>query len=418
MLTARLKLLKNSIVPLMLGQIGLAITQGLQFLIIARALGPTEFGLVAACLAATAVLLPFSGVGLANVMLLRVARGETRQHLMLGNAFFAVALSASVLVGILSLSVFFISGRNDYTLLIFTFALSEVFLTKYVDVCQHYFLGKEQHRISSKLLLAQSILRLLGAAGLVLIVEDITAQDWAYTHLALGALAAAIVVVYTIKKLGMRPEFDVAQVVADIKTGFFFSLGLSARSVYTDIDKVLLARLADLSTNGAYTAAYRLVFMATTPLSSALLAVQARMYRAGGKEGLAGSLSIAKKSLFIGVPYGVVVGLLIYFLAPYVVLVLGDAYLSAVPILQSLAFLPLPIFIQSILSESLAAADHQRLRSYMQVATAGLSVGLGFLLISMYSWVGAVFTAYASQVALAIFVASTLIFKVRKESVK
>ena len=57
-----------------------SLLQGLQFVLIARALGAHDFGRMAGVLAITSVLLPFSGVGAGNVMVMRLARKEARRR--------------------------------------------------------------------------------------------------------------------------------------------------------------------------------------------------------------------------------------------------------------------------------------------------------------------------------------------------
>jgi O-antigen/teichoic acid export membrane protein len=407
--------LRRSIIPLMLGQLGLALLQGLQFLLVARELGPHEFGKVASILAVTAALLPFSGFGLANMMVMHLARGSKETALLFGNCLAAGLVGGMLLAFIVGLVAVAISGDTSILLVCVIFGVSELIVTKSVDFCQHLFLGLERHAIASRLLLVQSAFRFLMAGALALLITSPTAMDWALLHLLGGSLAAILVLGYTLRISG-TPYVDLSRIFQDVKTGLFFSVGLSSRSVYMDADKAVLGSLASLSVNGAYTAAFRLVFMATTPLTASLLALQAKMFRAGGSVGLEKTVQIAKRAIIVGMAYGMFVGGVLYFGAPLLPYVLGSKYELSVEMLQALAFLPVPLFIQCALSDALTAANFQRARSIVQILVAGMSVALNIVLIQEMSWMGAVIASYVSQIALVFLMAILVFMKIRQSN--
>jgi O-antigen/teichoic acid export membrane protein len=385
----------------MLGQLGLALSQGVQFLLVARAVGPYEFGKVSSILAITGALLPFSGLGSANTMVMHLVRGAGEERLLYGNALFAGLCTGVVLTALASLGTSLFASDSQLWLICVIFGLSELVVTKLVDISQHVFLGLERHVIASRFLLSQSVCRLLAAVLMSFAVKAPTALQWSVCHLVAGVVAACCVIGFTVSQTG-RLSTDLRRLAHDVRTGIFFSLSLSARSVYTDIDKAVLAHSASLSINGAYTAAFRLVFMATTPLTAGLVAIQAKMFRAGGGEGggLRRTTDMAKRAIFVGVIYGGVVGTGLYVAAPWLPLLLGAKYTASIEMLQMLAFLPIPLFIQSALSDALCAANFQRVRSLVQIGVAGLSFGLNTMLVKELSWRGAVLATYCCQFAL------------------
>jgi O-antigen/teichoic acid export membrane protein len=407
-----LRFIRHSILPLILGQLGLALVQGVQFIIVARALGPHEFGIVASLAAITGALLPFSGLGSANTMVMHLARGSQEAHILYGNSLFAGACSGALMALAASGLYWVVTGDTSLAACCLVFCSSELVLTKLVDISQHVFLGLEKHAIASRFLLLQSALRLACALGMSTTMAHPTAWQWAWLHMGGGALAALMVLAYTRSQTGYL-QVDLARLWSDVRTGVFFSLGLSARSVYMDIDKAVLAHTVSLSINGAYTAAFRLVFMATTPLTAGLLALQARMFRAGGEHGIGKTAQIAKNTIFAGLAYGTLVGIMLFVFAPLLPYVLGDKYQQSVIILQALAFLPIPLFIQSALSDALAAANFQRVRSMIQMAVAVLSFGLNTVLIKQMSWAGAVVSTYACQMALTLIMAYMVLQKLK-----
>lgn len=407
----RLAFFKSNVLPLILGQLGVAAVQGFQLLVVARTLGPHEFGKVAGILAITAALLPFSGLGTANMMVMHLARGDKGAARLYGNSLTAGLMSGTALTALVLAGFYIWDGDRGFLLIAFLFCISELVFTKTVDISQHVFFGMDRHAVASKFLIIQSSLRFAGA--LLLMQLDLqTARDWALAHIVGGGLAAALIVSYTLKTThGLSVDFK--KMRDDIRHGVFFSMGFAARGVYIDIDKAILPRFETMSINGAYTAAFRLVYMATTPLTAGLLALQAKMYRAGGTHGITETARIARRAMVVGVAYGTVVGIMIYALAPLLPLVIGPKYALSVDIMRALAFLPIPLFAQSAMSDALAAANHQRARSMVQIFVAGLAVLLNFVLIQQYSWMGAVIAAYACQVFLALCMAAIVHQKTR-----
>lgn len=407
----RLAFFKNNVLPLILGQLGVAAVQGFQLLIVARTLGPHEFGKVAGILAITAALLPFSGLGTANMMVMHLARGEKAADRLYGNALMAGLLSGSALTAMVVAGFYIWDGDTSFLLICLLFCISELIFSKAVDLSQHVFFGLDRHAVASKFVIVLSSLRFIGALVLLQLGLQ-TARDWALAHILGGAIATGLIVAYTLKTTqGVRVDFKSMR--SDIRHGVFFSMGFAARGVYIDIDKAILPRFEAMSINGAYTAAFRLVYMATTPLTAGLLALQARMYRAGGTHGLHETARIARRAMVVGVAYGTVVGLMIYALAPLLPLIIGPKYALSVDIMRALAFLPIPLFAQSAMSDALAAANHQRARSLVQILVALLAVALNFVLIQQYSWKGAVISAYACQIFLALCMATIVHQKTR-----
>lgn len=409
-MNAKLAFFKNNVFPLIIGQLGVAALQGFQLLMVARTLGPHEFGRIAAVLAVTTALLPFAGLGTANMMVMHLARGERDAGRLYGSSLTAGVLSGLLLTAMVMLGFYCWDGP-DHLLMVLLFCLSELVFTKIVDISQHVYFGMDRHAVASKFLILLSGLRFIGAL-LMLLLHFQSGEAWGVAHLSGGILAAALVVCFTLKTTkGWSVDFR--KMFHDIKLGVFFSLGFASRGVYIDIDKAILPRYEPVAINGAYTAAFRLVYMCTTPLTAALLALQARMYRAGGTHGLAETARIARRAMVVGTLYGVVVGALIYVLAPLLPLLIGAQYALSVDVMRALAFLPIPLFIQSAMSDALAAANHQRARSAVQMLVAVLAVGLNFMLIPDWSWKGAVIAAYGCQFTLAFCMAAIVFHKTR-----
>jgi O-antigen/teichoic acid export membrane protein len=172
-------------------------------------------------------------------------------------------------------------------------------------------------------------------------------------------------------------------------------------SVYNDIDKTLLARLASLGSAGLYGAAYRAVEMAFTPVSALLYSSYPRFFQHGAR-GLKACLQLSKSLMPVALAYTVAVGIILYFTAPLLGLVLGHEYHDGIPIMRGLAALPFLRAIQYFGANSLTGADRQGSRSLAQVAIALVNVGLNLAFIPTYGWRAAVWTTLLSEGLLAV----------------
>jgi O-antigen/teichoic acid export membrane protein len=383
------------------GQLSLTLLQALQFFVIARALGPHEFGRVASVIAITSMLLPFSGLGLGNIAIKRLARGQGEAAMYLGNGVFVATVT-----GLVAVMLAVVAGGNFLNdssawLLIALFGVSEILLTKYTDIAAHVLFGLERQRAAVAIVNLHMLIRLAFAAGLYYFVSAPSALQWAVLHLTGGLLTLMIVMTATVKGVG-RPVVKPKLAWSDARQGVFFSVTLSSRSVCTDIDKAVLARFGPMDVTGAYTAAYRLVYMAYMPVIAALFAVQSRMFRDGAAGGLEGTRAFAARLGLMGSAYCIMLAVLIYGFAPLVPWLLGDAYALSSDVMRALCLLPLLLMIQSVCSEALNGADAQNVVAGIHAAGAVASLLLNLLLVPMLSWQGAVYAAYGTQVLLVV----------------
>lgn len=399
----------------MLGsQFGSALLQGLQFVLIARALGAHDFGRMAGVLAITSALGPFSGVGAGNVLMMRVARNEGSTTLYLGNALLVALVSGTLLIGLAAVAGPLFLRDSTALPLILLLGASEILAAKFIEIAAHVFYGLDQHAFSGAFYTTQAAVRLCAAGVFYAWLSQYGLMLWACMHLGAGILAALIVLHVTLGRVG-RPTFDVRLALRELKVGVHFAIGSSASSVYTDIDKAVLARYETPQINGQYTAAFRLIFMGFTPIMAVLMATQAIFFRAGGKNGVSATTKLAMRVAWLGSAYCLVLACLLYVGAPLVAWALGPQYVPSVDMLRALALLPLALMAQSVFSGALTGADRQRARSLAQVGTAILCFALNMVLIPRMGWHGAVIATYICQVVLASLVIWIIRRSVREE---
>jgi O-antigen/teichoic acid export membrane protein len=393
------------------GNLAALLLQTAQFVLLARLLGVTEFGRVAAANALIAITIPLAGLGYGNVMLMRVSRDRSRLRFDLGNSQLAIAVIGGALVVAVTLVARGIYGEGAQIALIGTMAICELIFVRSLVVLGQLYQALDRVEMTSMLNTATALCR-VGGVVLMMLAGRHDALTWALTSCSLMFILVLLAQATTARAVGL-PLLDLRRLWTDRSDALHFSLGTSAKALYTDLDKVVLARTAMAGELGAYTAAYRLVAMSFLPVRSLLDASASHFYRQGA-ESLAASYAFSLRLLKVALPYGAVVAVAILAgaeLAPYV---LGASFESSVPMLRSLALLPIIQSIHYAFSDALTAAGLQRLRTRLQWTVALVYAVLAVVLVPRFGWHGAVGVCLGCELLLAVFIVTALRRRVKE----
>jgi O-antigen/teichoic acid export membrane protein len=380
--------------------VGNGVTTALQaayFVIVARILGPFEFGKIAATSAVSMVLLPFAGAGFANILVMRSSRNPAVTGICFGNALFVTAVTSVLLTLLATMVIVPLLGTASSVWLMSLLCLSEMFCAKQIETCGYVFVAKERFSVTSRFMVLQSAARVL-AVCLFAVVNKPLAFDWACWALASNfavALYATRVALREVSGIGI----DLALIRRELRNGLYFSVGISAKGFYTDADKAFLGRFASLEVVGMYASGFRVVQMALTPMRALASSSQAKFFQAG-ERGLAHSLRLAAKlALPLGL-FSVLAAIGFLAAASSLPVLFGPAYASSVDVVRALCLLPLVLGAQTLVSDALTGAGHQGVRAAIQVIAALTACALNLVLIPTLGWKGAVIASYGSQMLL------------------
>jgi O-antigen/teichoic acid export membrane protein len=389
-----------------------SLSQGVQFLMLARALGPSEFGRIAAASGITQVLFPFAGIGSANVMVMRASRDPALMPLYLGNTLAVSAVTGLMLVTMAALAVGPLLHGQIPAAVMLVWACSELIGSRVVDICWQAFLARDQLRYTSVFLTLQSLTRLCAAGLFVWFAAEPSAREWAWWALASNFLVGAAVLTVTVRRVGkLRIDWKVAR--QELGIGASFAVGQAAKSFYTDADKVFLARYATADVVGQYTMAYRVVQIALTAVRALSLTLQTRLFRAG-EGGIGPSLQLTIRVLRPTALCAAALAVIFYVSAPLLTVVAGHQYLASVDALRVLSLMPLVLAVQILLYDALSTSGHQRVAAIVQIISAAVICGLSVATIPTLGWVGAALASYGSQVTLCVLLALAIRAEHRK----
>jgi O-antigen/teichoic acid export membrane protein len=408
--------LKNALVRntmwMFLGQGLRLIIQAFYFVEIARSLGAANYGAFVGVVALVGITYPFGALGSGNLLVKNVARDRGLFPTYWGRALAVTAASSSILlVAVLILSHFALPAAIPLRLVLLV-AGADLFGLNVITVCGQAFQAFEQLNWTAVINVLISATRLIGAVILIRIHRHPSALLWGYVYFCSTTTVAATAFVLVWTKLG-PPRFADLLPGAEAREGVYFSVSQSAQTIYNDIDKTMLARMATLDATGIYGAAYRLIDVCFVPVSALLWSTYPSFFRAGAK-GLAGSLGYAKPLLVRTLAYSSCVCLLTLIVAGYVPHVIGSEYARTAEALRWLAPLPVLKGLHYLLSDSLTGAGHQGLRTAIQAIVAAFNVLINIWIIPAYSWRGAAWSSIASDALLVCGVGAAVLILSRR----
>jgi O-antigen/teichoic acid export membrane protein len=400
----------------LLGQGSRLLIQGACFVLIARNLGASNYGAFVGAVSLVAIVAPFATWGFGSLLVQNVARDPASFSESWGNGLMMSFVSGAMLLGVVAGAAHLVMPASISTGLILLVASSDLLATRMTDLACLAFQSVEKMGWTANINIAFSALRLVGAIAVVVIWRHPTAVQWGTFYCAASFISAALSIAIVIWRLG-KPRVNLTSMFSGLVEGFHFATGLSAQTIYNDLDKTMLSRLSTLDATGIYAAAYRFIDVAFLPVRSLLWSASPGFFRAG-KRGIRATVDYMKRLLPKAVAYSVLILLIMYLSAPLLPRLLGPEYARSVEALRWLALIPVIRTVHTFYSDALTGAGYQKLRMSLQVLVALANFLINLWVIPAYSWRGAVWSSLASDFLLLVAVVSATTFLSREASLK
>ncbi|BFH76245.1 hypothetical protein TthTF19_14000 [Thermus thermophilus] len=381
--------------------LGFGVRLGVQFLyfvLLARILGPQQYGAFVGVAALVMVLSPFASWGSGNILIKYASRDPSLFKRYWGAALATTLASGGALTGLAFLLTGLLFTWETALTLALPIALGDLIGIRLADVSGQAFQSRERLSRTSAIWVLISVSRLLGVLVLYALPEA-SAVHWALLYAGSGLLAGALGVAWVTRELGFGP-LGLDPMRGEWREGFYFAISLAAQGAYNDLDKTLLSRLVSDAVAGGYAAAYRVLDAAFVPMRALLYATYPRFFREG-KRGLKASRTFALKLLPWGLAAGGLGTVLALGLAPLLPILLGPEYALSATVLPLLAPILLFRALHYLAADALTGAGYQGLRSAAQVGVALFNLGLNLWWIPLLGWKGAVWSSLLSDGLLA-----------------
>ena len=392
--------------------------QLLTFGLLARALGPAQFGLFVQVTALTTVAAQVCGLGASDCLIRRVAQDPRAYPAMLGHALLLIAGTGAGLVALgLAVLPAWIPVVPDPAadpaanlaatgLLLVT----NIVLVRAILLAETVFIAHSRFADANRAVVAYALARTATACLACLAFGVTTLAGWAAWQFA-GNLAVAFAYAAWLRGLG-RPRL--ALVRDEIRLGLLFCSQFVARAVRGNADLFVLGLVAPIEVVGSYGVARRILDSSYLPIDALNRLVYPRFARAslgGVHAALASARSVVPAALALG--GATAAGL--FLLAPWLPWVFGRDYASLVLFVRVLSGTVVLVAAWSVAMDVLGASRHQGARAWI-VNTANLA---GSVLVAGATWawppMGTLGALYAIEVGTGI-AAWLVLFRLARRS--
>jgi O-antigen/teichoic acid export membrane protein len=404
---ARNSLLVQNAAWLLAGQGSSVFIQTLYFVVLARLLTTTQYGVLAGAMALISVVSQYSTMGSGLLLIRYVSPDHSCFRVYWGNILLSTFVVSGVLILLLRLAGPWLIRRENLPLLM-VIAVGECLFQQLASSASQVFQAFEEMKVSAVLSFLTNLLRLGLAIGLLFTLRRASALQWAYASLLISSCAACIAVGTVTRRFGL-PTFSPSHWWKHIGEGFVFAVSGSTTAVYNDVDKVVLSHFGMDRANGIYSMAYRVVNVGTLPVMSLVSAAFPRFFREG-VHGVQAVLPMAKSLARRTAVVALAAAAAMYLFAPLIPHIVGPSYADSVSALRWLCLIPVLRCFHLSAGDAISGVGDQRFRLLCQSIAAGGNLLLNLYLVPRYSWLGAAWASLATDGSLGIMNWATLLY--------
>jgi len=383
---------------LVVGQgVGLVL-QAVYFILLARLLGPIEYGVYAGAFAFASLVASYGPLGTGTVFLRYVSSDRDKFSSYWGNILVVTTVvGGGMVLALAALGPHILNPAS--AALVLLAAISNCVFAQIIVEASRVFQTFEQMRTTALLNLLTSAVRTLASAVMLLALHRATAWQWAVVSTGVSGLAAMATVTTITVRFG-RPRFSMGIFFRHSLEGVGYAAAMSTASIYNDLDKTMLSHYGMNRDNGIYSMAYRIIDIATIPIFSIRDAAMPRLFHLG-RSGLGASAALAHRLLRRGAALAALASVAMFTLAGVIPQIVGHAFADSVLALRWLCLIPLFRSVHQMTGAALTGAGMQNWRTGSQVSGAVLNFGLNLWLIPLCGWRGAAWSSLATDGALA-----------------
>lgn len=331
-------------------------------LLVARLLGPDDFGLFAGIAALAVLMGTFSTFGTHLVLL-----GEVSKNHAQGTHILRYAIPTTLIVGSLLLFLYificllFFHSLGVSLTVIICIGLTEIILLPLFLLSTTEELALEKTAQSQLLTIFPLALRTLAVVIVLLVnyAEPLILFAWLYFISALLALGSRKI--YKPNAWLKSCQWRLAN-KQELKNSAGYAVLALTTTGPSELDKILAVKLLPLGISGVYVAAMRVIGAAALPVMALLLSALPRLFRSQAGEGVQSS-KLNHWIVATAFIYSIFVASLLWFLAPWVEWLFGAKYQDMTEILQWSCLVMPALFLRITLVNILMTMNKPWLRA-------------------------------------------------------
>ncbi|MGI8625642.1 MAG: flippase [Geodermatophilaceae bacterium] len=363
-------------------------------IVVARELGPADYGRLALGIAFLLLLMPISNI--ASQCLMRDTTAQPQSaNMLLTSSEVAAGLVTSVIVAAITIGVALTIGVTS-TEGIIVLVIVGSSLLRPLQVVDAWFIMQQS---SKKVVLIRVVVVVVtGAVRVALPLAGFGVVAVAWTYIAESALASiGSWIAYRRYNKDYRWEFSRPRMFSVVKEFVPLLLVASTALIYQRLDQVMLAWLSDFEETGVFAAASSLSDAPKFPLIALAVSFTPRLLALRKTDPERFKTALSDFARFVNL-FGYLVTLgLILVMAPLAPVLLGPAYDDAAIVIILLA-LSTPLAAVGATLLLLTNWDKLYREAIVRnLVGAAISVGLNFILLPHYGAVGAAISTFAAM---------------------
>ncbi|MDQ3734148.1 MAG: flippase [Actinomycetota bacterium] len=355
-------------------------------IVVARELGPADYGRLALGIALLMLLMPISNI--ASQCLMRDTAAQPQSaNMLLSSAEVAAGLVTSAIVAVITVGVAVTVGVTSTEGIVILVIVGSSLLRP-LQVVDAWFIMQQSSK--KVVLIRVAVVLVTGAIRVALPLAGYGVVAVAWTYVAESALASiGSWIAYRRYNKDYRWELNRGRMFSVVKEFVPLLLVASTALVYQRLDQVMLAWLSDFKETGVFAAASSLADAPKFPLIALALSFTPRLLALKKTDHERYKTALSDFARFVNLcGYAITLGLILV-MAPLAPLLLGPAYDDATVVIIILAF---STPLAAVGATLLLLTNWEKLYReaiIRNLVGAAISVGLNFVLIPPLGAVGA-----------------------------
>lgn len=363
---------------------------GTAFILLARQLGPSDFGNFVSVSALYCLVSPFVDMGLYHVNIQYYSQGHDIDSLfgaslqtviILGLIFFPLAMAVSSLIFDISFVSLFLLGTQI------------LLIEKIFPIANSLLVCVSKYNSFSVIEILQGFLRLL--AVFILYLTDGGVVLWSVFYLAQGLILTSGLSIWLFKKFKIK-KCDLHHIISRTNVGKNYLSASLLEIGLQEFDRILVNKISGPVIAGFYGAVMRINNFAMVPINAFFVTVYKQYFDQGRKKeyfALRHAIDTIKKSMLASV----IIGLGIVVSIPIIIYLLGPEYAPIKNVLIISAFIPVSYSATQPLLDSLSGTGNQKSRILIMGFIVSLNLVFLTTLLPRYNILGAVISIMLSR---------------------
>lgn len=363
-------------------------------ILVARYLGPEQYGLMSYVISYVSLFQIFASFGMEGIEVREMSKEGADVNLILGTVF-GIKFVLAIITVILVIGTALIFETDTFTILMISLYSLSIILNRFT-VIRSYFTSI----VWNEYIVKTEISRTLLGAGIKIILLLIKAPLWAFiaaTVFDILLLSMGYVLAYK-SKIGSMSLWGYDKNIAKyiLKQSFPLMLSGAAVIIYQRIDQVMIGNMIDKESVGQFSVAAKfveIVLFIPMIISQTVTPILVKLRDQDEKEYKTKIQMFQNVTVWILIFISCIISILSYWIILYT---FGNGYILAVPILQVMIFKSIGMALAYTSGQIIIIERKQKNVIYRNILGCIVSIGLNVIFIPKY---GVIACAYISVLA-------------------